>query len=92
MHPRRELEQAVSGISQAGPFTLAEVSVVAASLLVRHVAMIIRAGSPIDISDIVETGRSASRHLFLQYSFDLAVLLVAELPFSRADVIVYLIG
>ncbi len=70
---------------------MAEVSVVAASLLVRHVAMIIRARSPIDTSDMVEIGRGAFRHLFLQCSFDVAALLVAELPFSRADVVVYLI-
>jgi hypothetical protein len=72
-------------------FTLAKVGEVAASLLVRHVAMIIRIGQPIDISDIVERGRGASRHLFLQYAFDVAALLVTELPFSRADVVVHLI-
>ena len=33
----------------------------------------------------------ASRHLFLQYAFDIAALQVTELPFSRADVFVYLI-
>jgi hypothetical protein len=64
---------------------------VAASLLMRHVAMIIRAGPPIDTSDMVETSRGASRHLFLQYAFDVAALLVTELPFSRTDVVVYLI-
>ena len=35
--------------------------------------------------------RGASKHLFLQYAFDVAALLVTELPLSRTDVVVYLI-
>jgi len=52
--------------------------------------MLIRAAPPIDTA----TSSSlppASRHLFLQYAFDIAALLVTQLPFSRADVVVYLI-
>ena len=37
------------------------------------------------------TWSGTSRHLFLQYAFDVAPLMVTELPFSRADVVVYLI-
>ena len=80
-----------AGFSQTRPFTLIEVGVVAASILVCPVAMLIRAAPPIDIRDIVDPGPGASRHLFLQYAFDFAALLVTELPFSRADVVVYLI-
>src|SRR5260370_1275921 len=36
-------------------------------------------------------GQSPSNIYFLQYAFDVASLLVTELPFSRADVVVYLI-
>jgi hypothetical protein len=66
---------------------LTEASVVAANLLARHVAI----GPPIDSSDIVEPVRGASRQLFLQYAFDVAALMVTEPPFSRADVVFYLI-
>ncbi len=90
MHPRRELEPS-AGFSQTRPFTLTEVGVIAASILLCHVAVIIRAAPPFDTRDIVEPGPGASRRLFLQYAFDIAALLVTELPFSRADVVVYLI-
>ena len=91
MHRRRELEPS-AGFSQTRPFTLIEVGLVAASILVSHVAMIIRAAPPFDTRDIVEPGPGASRQLFLQHAFDIAALLVTQLPFSRADVVVYLIG
>ena len=68
-------------------FTLAKVGEVAASLLVRHVAI----GPPNDTSDIFEPVRGASRQLLLQYAFDVAPLMVTEVPLSRADVVVYLI-
>jgi hypothetical protein len=43
----------------------------------------------------VSRGLRSTTHpdiLFLQYAFDIAALLVTELPFSRADVVVDLIG